>query len=110
MANIFITQENRGFDYEDAERFGDIVFLTNMEYSPQKSSLNNSHIRDQIKTGLKYMGKGDYLVLTGNPVNMAYAFHVACRILGGKGCADINVLRWDNMRGQYIPISVPIDI
>ena len=109
MSTIFITQENSGFQYNDAERFGDLVFLTNKEYSASKTSLNNEQIRTQIERGLDKIQKDDYLLMTGNPVMMGYSFYVAAIKLAKQGVTDLNVLRWDNMQGQYLAMSIPLD-
>lgn len=97
MSTIYVVQENNKFNYADAERFGDIQFLTNREYSPLKNSLINRDILDEINTGMKDFDPDiDYLLLSGNPVMIGYVFHLA---LTGKGY--VRLLQWDGIQGQY---------
>lgn len=97
MSTIFVVQENNRFDYADAERFGDVKFLTNREYSPLKNSLMNNDILDEIKTGMNDFNPDvDYLLLSGNPVMIGFVFHLALSLKG-----YIKLLQWDGIRGEY---------
>lgn len=108
QAKVFVVQENARFQYHDAERFGELQFMTNMEYSNNQASLNNERIRDDIVTQLNSIEPGDFLLMTGNPVMMGYAFHIAAVKLWMKGHKNLTVLRWDNMRDGYVALSVPL--
>lgn len=103
-SKVFVVQENPGLDYSDAERFGDIVFITNQEYSSVTGSLNNQDIlRDIERAMAKFDPRQDYLLMTGNPITIGYAFHRA--MLRGQETegddANIQLLRWDGFTRTY---------
>ena len=97
MTKIFIVQENNRFNYLDAERFGEIEFLTGREYSPLKNSLMNADILNEIEGKMvKFDPDNDFILLSGNPVMIGYVFHLA---LEKKGY--VKLLQWDGMRNEY---------
>jgi len=98
---VYVIKENPRLNYLDAERFGDVVFITDKDYTPMKNSLCN---REIIRAIDDYMGKFDpdydFLLLTGGPVLIGYAFHLG---LSKKGY--MSLLQWDNIRREYIPVQ-----
>lgn len=101
MNKVFVTQENPSIDYSDAERFGDVVFLSFREYSGLKNSISDKEIRAEIKSKLSnYNPLTDYLLFTGSPVLIGYAFHVAMNNAG-----SVNVLRWRSRSERYEVIN-----
>ena len=102
---VYVVKENPRLNYLDAERFGDVVFITDKDYTPMKNSICNQEI---IKTIENYMSRfdpdKDFLLLTGGPVLIGYAFHLA---LNKKGY--LQVLQWDNLQQVYIPIPFNTD-
>ena len=98
---VFVVQENPRLNYVDAERFGEVVFMTSKEFSPLKNSLVNAEIISDIQAFMKdFDPDNDYLLLTGGPVLLGYAFHLA---ISKKGY--ITVLQWDGMKQAYLPIQ-----
>lgn len=98
---VYVIKENSRLNYLDAERFGDVVFITDKDYTPMKNSLCNREIIDSIDD---YMGRfdpdRDFLLLTGGPVLIGYAFHLG---ISKKGY--LSLLQWDNIRREYIPVQ-----
>jgi hypothetical protein len=77
MNKVWVVQENNYIDYSDAERFGEVNFITRDEIKPIRGSLINESIMTRIDSTLEQFGEDDYLVLTGNPAVIGYAFHKA---------------------------------
>jgi len=104
-SKVFVVQENPGLDYTDAERFGDIRFITNQEFSSVSGSLNNKDILADIVYALaSFNPKVDYLLMTGNPITIGYAFHRAMlRAISVAGDASpaLYLLRWDGFSRTY---------
>lgn len=100
---VFVTQEGP-HDYQPAQRYGDVVFMTKDELSPFASSRRNVDIVADIKLAMvDYIPGFDYLLPAGSPVAIAYVFMLASR------SGDTHrVLKWDNRAHQYSEFSVDI--
>jgi hypothetical protein len=106
---IFVVQENNRIDYSDAERHGDILFMTVEEYKPVSNSLRNQAILEVLKAKMGlYDPEKDYLVLTGNPVVIGYCFHLAM-IKAIAAMKPVKCLQWDRFTGYYREISFPFN-
>lgn len=102
--NVYVIQEQMQFDYSPAEEYGEVVFLTAMEFSNNKNSIRNVHIKeDMVKTLKNYEAGVDYLVLTGNPIMMCMGFYYAC-----KHGNNHLVLKWDNQKLGYKVINIEV--
>lgn len=100
MAKVYVVQENPRLNYVDADNYGEVIFLTTKDYSPMKNSLINTQVLMDIAGGLKDFDPDvDFLLLTGSPILLGYAFH---RAMVKKGYAHI--LQWDGYRQSYLPI------
>tara|TARA_R110000772_G_scaffold268452_1_gene395567 strand:+ start:12973 stop:13284 length:312 start_codon:yes stop_codon:yes gene_type:complete len=98
-----VIQENNAANYSDAERYGDVVFMTVDEFKPNKGSLMNPRIIEQIKQKLSDFTGDDFLILTGNPTIIGFAFAVALDKL--KPTEGLQVLQWDRMSSSYRPFT-----
>lgn len=96
MTKVYVVQENSYVDYSDAERYGEVVFMTADEFKPMNNSLRNRSIIDQIRGQMLHFEEGDFLILTGNPTVIGYAFHCA---LGRFD--EVNILHWDKISREY---------
>lgn len=97
MAKVFVVQENNKIDYSDAERFGDLVFLTVDEWKGVKNSLRDKNILEQVRTKISAFDPAtDYLLLTGNPIIIGYAFHEVMARSDTASC-----LQWDRFTNSY---------
>ena len=111
MPKVFVTQENHRLNYSDAERFGEVVFLTAREYSPNANSKRNEMIEEEIYEALsKFDPDEDSILLSGDPIIMALAFHQAADIPGRDRCEDltISLLKWDNQTRRYNQVRVTV--
>ncbi len=94
---VFVVQENNYMDYTPAEDFGEVRFLTVDEYRPISSSLRNLQILEDIRKGLKdFDPEKDYIVFTGNPVVMGYAFHQLF-----SRFPEFRILHWRSKENRY---------
>ena len=75
MSKVYVVTESQNMDYGDAERFGEVSFITRRNLRPCPNSLINQDIKADIAHGCKAFNPDtDYLVLTGSPINIGYAF------------------------------------
>jgi hypothetical protein len=98
-ARVYVVQENRHADYSDAERFGEVVFMTVDEFKPLNASLRNEDIKADIRKYLGSFTRDDFIILTGNPTMIGFAFHL-CAAAG-----VVNVLQWDKIDNSYKPFQ-----
>jgi len=99
-AKVIISQESGRLNFADAERFGEIRFLTNQEYSKIKSSITNKQTLKDVKDGLSdFDPDKDFLLLSGDPILMAFSFHLAF-----SKAKYVKLLKWDKVAGQYFEI------
>jgi len=104
MPRVFVTHENPALNYQPAEDFGDVEFLTNQDLSPMHNSLNNEAIIENMRKSLtRFDPKNDYIVLSGSPVVTAVAF-----MLLRERTDTLNVLRWSNRDHVYQHILVSV--
>ena len=100
MPKVYVVQENPRLNYVDAENYGEVIFLTAKDYSPMKNSLINTQVLVDISRGMEYFDPDvDFLLLTGSPILLGYAFH---RAMIKRGY--IHILQWDGYRQSYIPV------
>jgi hypothetical protein len=101
---VYVVQEQSNFDYSQAEEYGDVEFLTAVEFSKMRKSIKNQHLKEDLKNGLrKYRAGHDCIVLTGSPIVMSLAFHYACE----HGDTH-NVLKWCSQKRGYDRITVEV--
>ncbi len=101
---VFVSQEHGQLDYTPAESFGDVVFLTRLDWSPVRSSLTNTALVQEIRDRLRdFRPDEDFITTSGSPVVAGIVF----MILREK-TDSVNVLRWSNRdhRYQHLVINV----
>ena len=104
---VLITQEQRGQDYGDAQKYGELVFITDREYASHGNSLINRAIMRKIRDAMEgWSLENDYLVLTGNQITICYAFFLAMHKhrameMEQDRIVSIQILQWDNRRNEY---------
>lgn len=97
---VFVVQENPNLNYTPAEKFGEVIFLTAAEFSPSKNSLRNVGIVKSIHDKLaEFDPDRDFLLLSGNPLMMCYAYGVAIAIKG-----YVRVLWYSRNDRDYIEV------
>ena len=101
---VYVTQET-DHAFKDAERYGDVEFLTHLDLRNIEKSAHNEHMLADIAFKLKkYDESQDWIVVAGSPYVSAAVF----LILGRKGVRQVRVLRWDNRDFKYIPLTINI--
>lgn len=101
---VFVVHENLDMNFSDAERFGEIVFVTNKEWNPRRGSITNSETLAAIRRKLigEFAPDRDFLILNGPPVLLGYAFHVVASITINNRKPGIRMLSWDKPTRRYI--------
>lgn len=101
---VWVVQENPRMDYSPAEAFGEIRFMTADEFRPMAASLKNEDIKADVERGAaEFVAETDWLVLTGNPIMIGYAFHLV-----HKENSRVRFLQWDRIRGEYRPYTFEV--
>lgn len=93
---VWVIQESRTANYSDAERYGEIQFITSDEFKPVAGSKINDQIIADIKAAAYQAEPQDFLILTGNPMIIGFAFaQFRARV------DMLNLLHWDRMQSKY---------
>lgn len=97
---VFVVQENPNLNYIPAEKFGEVVFMTGIEFSPIKNSPRNAAVLECIETAMAQFDPAtDYLLLSGNPIVMGYVFHLAM-----AKAPEVRVLWWSRDDRKYTEV------
>jgi hypothetical protein len=89
------------FDTEDAERYGEIVYL--LSPTAHVGPGNAEKIKTEIRDKLADYHDHDFLILTGNPIIMTFTALIAADM---SNTGKINVLQWNRARRCYAPIVI----
>jgi len=105
---VFVAQEQKHLDFGLAEAWGEVRFLTADEFKPQRHSIMNRHILDNVKDALwsRYRPDLDWVVLTGNPIMIGWVMHIAIEKAAHED-VDVGVLHYDRFRQGYREAVVP---
>ena len=102
MSKVYVTQEVFSADYGDAQRYGDVVFLTASEVSMASQSLHNVKLVEQIRRGLsKYDPEVDFVAPSGSPIITGLVF----AILAEK-TSRMNILKWNGRDQRYASVTI----
>jgi hypothetical protein len=101
MSRVFVIQgaENR-FDFKPAERFGELVFVLDMN----DSVFRLDDTLTKLSQRMSGFTKDDYILPIGNPVLIGAATALAADQTGG----DFHMLQWLGREKEYIPIKVSL--
>ena len=109
MPKVFISQENSTIDYSEAIKFGDIEFVTDLEFSLVDASLKNVRIferLDYLKSA--FNPEEDFLVMTGSPVTFGLCFHqLALKSVDLQ--VPLRILVWDRRSREYRVVTLSPD-
>lgn len=106
---VYVVQEQQRFDYSDAERYGEVKFLTNLEYNGLRNSFRNKQATVDIRLGMAdFNPNADYLLMTGSPVAMGYAFWLAMLKASNAGIFKLNILQWDRESNHYKHVTFEV--
>lgn len=105
MPKVYIVQEafynGRPLNYADATRYGELELILERAVS----ILNTAPTVAQIRKKLAEYTADDYLVTTGDPVNIAVASIVAAQQTGGT----LQILRFDRGSKKYMPVTINVN-
>lgn len=108
MNKVFITQENSNFNYVPAEEFGQLIFMTSLEFSKHRDSQINRNILASIKAQVEVFNpKSDFVLLSGSPVINSAVFLALGKKFGYSEA--INVLKWSNRDGVYQTMTIDLN-
>lgn len=100
QSKVYIVQEQPTLNYADAQRFGELIFVCQYDYSLARNSRCNDVIRDNIQTILKdYNHERDYLLLVGDPVLIGLVMSYALDM------GEVNILKWERSGKRYAAIT-----
>lgn len=100
MPKVFIVHENPRFDYAPAEMYGEVVFMTEVEFSGISNSLTDQHVIHDVKNAVaRFDPMEDFLVLTGSPIIMGFVMHLVLQLN-----RPVKLLRHDNRANSYRPV------
>ncbi len=95
------------FDLSDAKVFGELVFLLGDRARPWRPN-DEGHLQvsagilDEIEDRLADFGDDDFLLLTGNPILIGIAAHLAWEINGGR----VWFLQWHGRDRRYMVVHL----
>lgn len=103
---VFVTQEVRGprtnIDYTPARKFGDVDFLTLMDFSSDKNSITNRVLVEELRNKLRgFNPERDYIVQTGSPLVAAVVFMIL-----RERTSKVLFLRWSNRDFRYEEVEI----
>lgn len=104
MKKVYVTQETE-HQFSDAERFGEVVFLTKDDLTNNRNSLWNEGMMANLARQLRrFDPEQDSIVIAGSPYVAAAVF----MLLGHLKHQEVRVLRWDNRDYKYIPMFIQL--
>lgn len=103
MNKVYVTQE-MSFDYTDAEKYGQVEFLTRDDLHNVKGSLHNERLMSDLRHKVRRIEEDDYILITGSP----YVNSAVFMLLGARGVKKVRILRWDNRNRKYIPLYLEV--
>lgn len=100
-AQVYITQESRKFkDLDPAKKYGELGYITSLEYSMVKKSDNNAVIHSAIADTVGGINPDeDYILMLGDPIIIGLVIH---KMLETHGI--VRLLKWNN--GSYYPVTI----
>lgn len=101
---VFLTQEVSSFDYRPAEKFGDLIPLTNQEVSNIADSMANRELAAVMAQKLLHFDpERDYICFSGSPSVAALAF-----MLIGSRHKFMRLLKFVARDQQYVVQTIRI--
>ncbi len=105
---VFVTQDNQKLDYEPAREFGEIEYLTFIEYSPHPNDgVGNAEFMNQLWDKLQLYEPGiDYILASGSPISI----FVTGLIVGNfphSATERHKILKWNHRLRDYELCIVP---
>lgn len=93
---VWVVQEVNN-NYEPAEQFGLVEFITRSEITNIPKSKQNTNVHMDVREFLsKYIPGYDFIVPAGNPMTVAL-------VTMSLPVGEHNFLKWDGRRALYVP-------
>lgn len=103
---VWVTQETEN-DFRDAERWGEVRFLTVKDLNNNKNSWHNDELTRSLRAQIqKFNPEEDWVVVAGSPYVSAATF----MLIGMRGINRVQILRWDNRDRRYIPMYINLRV
>jgi len=104
LPKVWVTQEMPNLNYLPAEEFGDVDFVSKVDFSPMQNTSINEDVASRISARLQdFNPEQDYVVTSGSPTLMAAVF-----MFLGRRHRSVKILRWSNRDSAYTPVTVRI--
>jgi hypothetical protein len=105
---VFVTQEVRNprtnIDYSPARKFGDVKFLTIMDFSSDDDSISNKVLVEELRSRLQdFNPTTDFIVTTGSPLVSAVVFMIL-----RERTTFVQFLRWSNRDFCYNKVTISL--
>lgn len=101
---VFVTQETN-YDFQPAESFGEVVFVTHKDLNNMRASMHNDRVVAEVRDRLKHFDPAeDWVVIAGSPYIAALVF----MLLGHRRINTVKILRWDNRDRRYVPLHIEL--
>jgi len=103
-AKVFVTQERAHINYEQAEQFGEVVFVSLTDLPTVSSSLRAKKEMESIQLAMKdYRAGTDFILPSGSPLNIA-----SVMIIAGRRGDRHNILKWESRSNSYSRVAIEV--
>lgn len=101
---VYVTHEVSTANYEPAENWGEVVFLSVAEISGAQNSLHNRRLIATIRDRFKdYNPARDFIAPSGSPIITGIVFAIA-----REKTTIFNVLKWNSRDSAYTNARINI--
>jgi hypothetical protein len=101
---VFVTNENPKYNYNSAEAYGDLIFVSTGDFSYTAKSPANEELVREMEDRLKdFDPDKDSVILSGSPAVMAAAL-----LIIGRKHSNVNILRYSSQSGGYDRVRVSV--
>lgn len=111
MSKVLVTQYIKNINFAEAEKYGEVVFLTSEEYRPEPVvQMHNDRIANEIEHNFRkhYIPGEDYIMTTGSAIpNLIVGSLLAGHIRNGTK-VEHKILKWSNREHAYELFKVRI--
>lgn len=98
--SVFVVYNDRRKDFSAAERYGKLKDV----FSSVGRAYNGDKLIEHARRVLRNWQPGDHLLLVGDPTLCGICM---AAVLEKEG--EINVLRWDRVNFEYVPLRLNFD-
>ena len=104
---VYITQENSRLNYADAERFGEIHFVTDREIRGKAHARGNRAAAEDVAgVAADFDLRRDYILIAGDPIVGALTVAMVVQRAIEENVPTIQMLKWDGQTRQYYEVEL----